>query len=92
MDSLGELGSAIWIGPLGIGAFMGGSGISIVESVAWTTWAFGGWRGYAGWTGNNCLDLTGCIFLGGHVISVVGLFSGVWTLNGWCGFAGWAWD
>ena len=52
------MGSAIWIRPLVIGAFLGGGEIIAVDSVAWTAWALSGWYGYAGRAEINCVDRT----------------------------------
>ena len=75
--------------PLGFSEFLGGGGIGAVDSVAWAAWALGGWHGYAVRARMNCVGRAAeDIFLGGHWVSAVVLFSVAWALDGIC-WAGW---
>ena len=57
-----------------------------MDLVAWAAWALGGWHGHV----INCVDwATGDMFLGGHGIVAVGLFSGALASYARRGFAGW---
>ena len=57
-----------------------------MDLVAWAAWALGGWHGHV----INCVDrATGDMFLGGHGIVAVGLFSGALVSYARRGFAGW---
>ena len=61
-----------------------------MDLVAWAVGVLGRWHGYALQAGINCVDrATGDMFLGGHGIGAVGLFSRAWALYVQLGFAVW---